>query len=232
VALIVQGGLAPTVSGKVGNSVFARNRGGAYIRNFVKPINPQTVLQNAVRGAFAGLSAQWASLNAAGQLGFSNLAAATPFPNRVGLTNILPPLSMFQKMNMPRVLAGLDVVTTAPTAPFTLDWNPSAFFVEPGSTTEIAVNYDDAPTNIWQADAGSALLVYLSPPLSPGINFYKGKYNFAGMVRGSGSVNPPSPQTLTLTASLIPAAKYFYRGFVTYSNGAQGAEQIGTFNGI
>lgn len=231
-ALIVQGGLAPTISGKVGNVVFARGRGGAIVRNFVKPVNPQSDLQTAVRSTLAGLSAQWNNLVQADHDAWSTAAAQSPQPNRVGLNSALPPLALFQKVNIGRVLNGLDVVTTPPSMPLTLNWDPAAFSVQaqPLDDTKLVLNFNPTPTDDWTQDAGNALLVYLSPPLSQGINFYKGKYNAVPALLGNSGTPPTSPHSLTLGTPLASNSRYFYRGYVTYSFGNLGAIKLGSFD--
>lgn len=41
------------LSGKLDGTVYARNKGGAYVRNWVKPTNPKTTVQSKVRSAFS-----------------------------------------------------------------------------------------------------------------------------------------------------------------------------------
>lgn len=53
------------MSGKLNGSVFARNRGGDYLRTKVTPSNPQTAAQSAVRSVFGSLSQAWRSLTEA-----------------------------------------------------------------------------------------------------------------------------------------------------------------------
>lgn len=55
-AKILGGGVFGQMSGKLGSLVFARNRGGNYVRSFVKPIDPMTVAQLNARNNF-GISA-------------------------------------------------------------------------------------------------------------------------------------------------------------------------------
>lgn len=48
--------------GKLGGQVFSKNRGGAYVRTKVTPVNPQSVFQSAVRASFATFSQAWSGL--------------------------------------------------------------------------------------------------------------------------------------------------------------------------
>lgn len=49
-------------SGKIGGHVASKNRGGAYLRTKVTPINPRSTFQANVRNRFIGLSQAWRGL--------------------------------------------------------------------------------------------------------------------------------------------------------------------------
>lgn len=229
-ALIVQGGLAALTSGRIGNTVFARNRGGAYVRNYVRPVNPATAAQVIVRAAHSSLVAGWsnqAAVDVDQQQAFADYSVANPQPNRVGLTTVLPPLSMYLKMNMPRQLNALPLVADPPTGvPLTIDWNQGAFGVTGtiGGQPQVAFGAAD-----WVDQDDAACLVFISPPQSVSKYFYKGKYNFAGSILGDGTTAPTSPATLGSAPTLV-AGRYFYRAYVTMANGQIGAEVTGFFD--
>lgn len=230
-ALIVSGGLAPTVSGKVGNSVWARNRGGAYIRNYAKPTNPATALQAAVRSTFAALVAQWQGLSDAVKNDFAAAASQVNNPNRVGLTSNPPPLALFQQINVGRAAAGLSVVVVAPPTPLTFEWGvDSCAIAESGAAaTDAVVTFDD--TAVWCNSGSSALLVYMSQAVSPSINFFKGPYQFMGRILGDVESVATSPSTLTLSGggTFQVGMKYFWRAYPTLNNGQLGAIATGSF---
>lgn len=62
-ALIRGGSPLGELSGKMGGLVFARNKGGAYVRQYVAPVNPNTVAQVNARAAFASSVTNFHSLN-------------------------------------------------------------------------------------------------------------------------------------------------------------------------
>ena len=47
---------------KLNGSVFSRNRGGAYLRNKVTPLNPQSLAQVLVRSTFTSFAQSWRTL--------------------------------------------------------------------------------------------------------------------------------------------------------------------------
>ena len=61
--------------GKIGNSVFTKNKGGRYLRNFVVPSNPQTSRQLEARSAFLNSSDAWYTLSDAERTLWNNFAA-------------------------------------------------------------------------------------------------------------------------------------------------------------
>lgn len=232
-ALIVSGGLAPTVSGKVGNAVWARNRGGAYIRNFAKPTNPSTPLQAAVRATFASLVALWQTLTVNVRNDFAAAAANVNNPNRVGLTSNPPPLALFQQINVGRVAAGLPPVVVAPPTPLTFDWGVDACTVveSPTSAGDIVIDFTSGTP--WTTDGGG-LLVYVSSAQSPNINFFKGPFQFFGVINGNTATPPTSPGTLTRSDGGIftHGQKYFWRAYPTASDGRLGAIATGSFTAM
>ena len=48
--------------GKLGGQVASKNRGGAYVRTKVTPVNPQSFAQSGVRANFSAVSALWRGL--------------------------------------------------------------------------------------------------------------------------------------------------------------------------
>jgi hypothetical protein len=56
------GSLVVAGSGKIGGHVAAKNRGGAYLRTKVTPLNPNTAAQAGARSLLASLSTAWAGL--------------------------------------------------------------------------------------------------------------------------------------------------------------------------
>lgn len=54
--------LVSEMRNKLNGSVFARNRGGAYLRTKVTPVNPQTIAQVAARSLLTAFAQSWRSL--------------------------------------------------------------------------------------------------------------------------------------------------------------------------
>lgn len=87
------------IIGKAGGTIFSRNRGGAYVKNFVKPSNPQTARQQAVRGLFGMLSTMWRALLPDYQAAWNAASINYPVLNKFGDTVFLSGKALFQKLN-------------------------------------------------------------------------------------------------------------------------------------
>lgn len=62
------------LSGKLVGNVFARNKGGSYVRGWVKPTNPRTQAQMAVRSSFSSAASAWTALSAELKSSWNNYA--------------------------------------------------------------------------------------------------------------------------------------------------------------
>ena len=60
---IIKGSLIGELSGKLGGQVFSRNRSGAYIRQYVIPVNPNTVAQQNARSRFSSAAGGYHTLS-------------------------------------------------------------------------------------------------------------------------------------------------------------------------
>ena len=86
-ARITGGGMIGELSGKLGGNVFARNRGGAYIRQYVMPIDPATLAQLNARNKFGESSSSYHALTPGQKAGWQNFANSVfnPKTGRMGV---------------------------------------------------------------------------------------------------------------------------------------------------
>lgn len=114
-ALIKMGALAQDVRGSLNGSTFSRNRGGAYIRAKVSPIQPVSLWSKAARQAFKANSQAWAtSLTAAQRAAWIAFAAVHPWINVFGDSIILSGVAMYQAVNQRLQLVGQPVLASPP----------------------------------------------------------------------------------------------------------------------
>lgn len=205
------------VSGSVGGATYARNRGGMYSRGRAMPSNPQTSFQTEVRNAVAGLTAAWSqTLTEDQRNAWGVYAANVPILDKLGDQRLISGLNWYVRNNVPRVQGGLLIVSDAPTT-FTLPAFTVGGVVIDVSSSNASITFDDSEE--WAIADGGAMLVYISRPVSPGIQFFKGPYRYAGAILGDTATPPTSPATVTLPFDVTVDNKVFYRIEVVTADG-------------
>lgn len=163
------GPLAASISGSVGGTTFAHNRGGAYMRLRSVPSNPSTVYQQNIRSFLANISQGWRSLTAAQQLAWSNWAQQNPITDVIGEAIHLSGHQAYVKLNHRLAQAGNNLISTPPiTAPPT----PLLTLAVTGdaSDSEVALAFTATPLA-----AGIKIFCWACVTNSPGISFVKNR---------------------------------------------------------
>ena len=209
-ALIKTGVGIAEISGKIGGSVFARNRFGSYVREHTIPVNPDTSRQDAVRTTFSTLAANWRDLLTEAQRTlWEEWALNSPQKNRLGDVFIPTGMNAYISVNAvrPSIPAGF---SATPPAEFGL-CNPivptSSGFTASEGTGLISV---DLATSIagWTDDLDDDMaMFYVSKPVSAATNFIAGPFRFTGQMRGNNGDPFAFPATLTSTYTLVEGQK-------------------------
>lgn len=155
--------------GKLGGHVASRNRGGAYFRTKVTPVNPSTTAQQNVRNSFTDLSQGWRALTPAQRLQWNN---AVPNYQRTDIFGDLKTPSgkdLYQRLNGNLLAAGQAIINT-PVMPQGSDSFTS--FTLAANTTGGTLTATFAPA----IAAGSSVVVLATAALSPGVSFAKNKF--------------------------------------------------------
>jgi hypothetical protein len=167
-AKVVFGQGVSKISGRIGGTVYANNRGGSYMRNFVPPTNPRSTAQVDQRTMLGNRSALWRTLTTAQQDAWSSWAETHPITDRLGASITLTGAQAYCWINVNRELAS-DTAT--------------AHTVPPSDPTFIASAIDSAYDALaitgthmdLQAAAilpiNTVLFVWAAPPVSPGVSF-------------------------------------------------------------
>lgn len=176
-AKIKFGAMMTDASGKLGGQVFAKNRGGAYIRTKTTPLNPQTTAQMNIRGIFASISSAWSQLTEANRQTWNNFVSDYARTDVFGDLRNPSGKNLFQRLNQNLSISGqtlIDVCTTPSEVPFadlqsaTLEVAAESFEVSGlGNTT------------------GSKMVVWATAPLTQGTKFVKNKLRQIAVVDGS-----------------------------------------------
>lgn len=208
------------VSGSAGGLTFFRSKAGLAFRSRVNPVNPSTALQLVVRNAMASVSATWRTLTQSQRDAWDAYATATPLPGKLGGTTNIGGEAMFCRCNVPRVQAGLAVVSNGPIASGTGDipgLDLDTFSA--GSPAGFAPTFTVGAGTLWSNNAGAALLLYTSTgAFSPGINYFDGPWNFLTAILGN-TTPPTSGQNVPLPFSLVAGDKLAAYARVTRADG-------------
>ena len=161
------GGGVASASGKLGGTVFSRNKGGAYFKNWVVPTNPQTAKQQSQRALLAQKSAAWRGITTEERTSWQTWANDNPILDRLGNSIILTGAQAYIKININRTNAS-DPATQADTpssAVFTADIIDTASAL----TCEIAAEFLRIPLGTGAA-ADQIIFSHLSEPVSAGVS--------------------------------------------------------------
>jgi hypothetical protein len=113
-ALVKFGGGIAGYSGKIAGTVFARNRSGAYARNWAVPVNPGTTAQSIARSRFGQQSFQWSLLTQANRTDWNGLASTMTRLNRLGESYVPTGRQIFLESSNNLALVGEPILTDAP----------------------------------------------------------------------------------------------------------------------
>ena len=205
-AKIALGGGVAAISGKSGGTVFARNKGGAYMRNFVKPTNPSTVYQEEARDRLTQYSNEWRTMTDAQRETWNAWASEHPVLDRLGAAKTLTGAQAYTKINTNRDLAADG--TTNSTVPSEPAWVNGIIDTDEAIVADISDNEIMIPLGAGAA-AGQIVFVYATPAISPGVT------NSANQERLVAVVN--------LTEGMVTAGEFDIR--------ADWAERFGSLTG-
>jgi hypothetical protein len=187
-------------SGSVGGLTASHNKGGAYFRARVTPVNPATPRQNYARAALSGAVSAWSNtLTAAEREAWSAYAEAVPVTNTIGSTTTLTGQQQFIGQYCARDQAGLAPVLTGPTVFDTGETITQITDAEgtggnmiglTATTMGLAFTFSNA------LSGGANILIYLGSPISQGREFFKGPYQWIGL--------PPLVAAAELSADFVP----------------------------
>jgi hypothetical protein len=136
-ALILGGGAFGELRGKMGGMVFARNRGGAYVRQFAKPVDPKTIAQLTARGKFGSSSSNYHGLSDSVKTMWNNFASSV-FNPKTGTRGVPSGfnafVSLLNTINNAKPFTSFVLTGTAPLVvteiPFGISDIPPSFALE------------------------------------------------------------------------------------------------------
>lgn len=161
-ALIKLGALAQDVRGSLNGTTFSRNRGGAYVRSKVSPVQPVSGFADLARSIFAAVSQRWSGvLTDAQRAGWDAWSATHPFINVFGDAIILSGVAMYQAVNRRNGQIGEAYIDDA----------PASWTVEDIGTATIVITAAAGILTVFTIAVGRALeadevlYIFATPPL-------------------------------------------------------------------
>ena len=182
-ALIKLGAFVTEVSGKIGGTIFSKNKGGAYAKNRVVPSNPQTTFQANVRAFFAQIAKKWKTLTQAQRDSWSAAALTVTKINRLGDTIKLSGSQLYQERSLNLYNARLPFIDSPVVGVINLN-NFLSIFSQ--SVAELSVNTALQPV-------GVTMVWYATSSVSPGIK------NIGNLYRRIGKTTSLDPSPVDLT---------------------------------
>lgn len=201
------------VSGSVGGTTYAHNKGGMYARARAIPTNPNSIYQQAIRGFIADLTQRWTlTLTEPQRAAWRVYATNVPLPDAFGDMRTIPALSHYIRSNVPRLQIGASRIDPGPTTYNLGQATQPVITVTAPSTASVAFTNTD---EWYTVGAAGALIILASRPQLASIEYFKGPYLYCGYV-----INPDaSPKALTLPFPCVAGQKVFFQVRATQTNG-------------
>lgn len=191
---------------KLNGSVFARNRGGAYLRNKVTPTNPQTIAQVQARSLLTSFSQSWRALTQEQRAAFN--AVVDQWAKTDVFGDVVNPSgsALYIRLNINISLAGGTALVTPPT-PVGADALSDLSVTADSSSSSVSLVF--APAAV---PADHAMYVEATPNLSPGISNANSKYRYIDTLAAT-TASPAALGTAYLAkfGSLVAGQKLFVR---------------------
>lgn len=155
--------------GKIGGHVASQNRGGAYLRTKVTPVNPQSSAQLNVRSRLTEFSQAWSGLTEEERLAWNNAVGDYARTDIFGDLRNPSGFNLYQRLNNNLAIVGVNPIDYPPLPSSVGSCYATAFSIaeEVGSASLTLSNAVPADT---------AVQVWATPPVSAGKSFVKSQY--------------------------------------------------------
>lgn len=200
---------------KLNGSVFARNRGGAYLRNKVTPVNPQTQAQVLARARLTQFAQAWRGLTQAQRDAWN--AAVSQWSTTDVFGDVVTPSgnALFNRLNINVAIAGGSQLNTPP-QPVGADALTDIGVTAAEGAGTFDVNFTPGPV-----PADHVLFLESTPMLSPGISNASAEFRrISTLPATEASPYDASTEQTAKFGSLVAGQKVFVRGkFINSTTG-------------
>lgn len=182
-AKLTLGSTVTDIRGSVAGTVYSRNKGGAYARGRVAPINRNTPKQSLVRNNFALNAKLWSgTLTGSERAAWVAFAAANPKVNVLGASIIISGIAMMQSLAQVQSQIGSAFVATPPA-----DLSVPTCAAVTGATAVAATPLIELNTATQSTVAGVKYYIFATKPLAPGKTPGTSDYRFIAAIAPASS---------------------------------------------
>lgn len=222
--MIFQSGVITAGSGSFGGMTLSRNKGGMYMRARAVPTNPGTPAQGIVRTAMALLSNRWANtLTQVQRDGWDTYSEQVELTNPLGDPRNVGGIGMYNRTNVPGIRAGFPVKDDAPIIFDVGGFSPLTLPTATDAGDLLGATFD--PTDDWAVEDGAAMLIWGARPANVGIKYFKGPYQFVGILPGSSGGAPASPFSVANVFPFAVGQRVFFRVTIMRADGRYSGTQ-------
>lgn len=199
--------LGPPQTGSQNGTTASRNRFGQYYRTRATPVNPRTTPQGDIRTILNTCSVAWRGLTDSQRAGWASQGAGMTRTDSLGSSYTLTGQQAFISINIRRLVAGSAIITDPPLFPAAGTYPTFTLAADSGAGT-ISLSWLPTPTD-------QAFAVWLSGPLSVGVNFVSRYAQLATIASGAAS---PTALATAWTARFGPLVSGFKIAFKARGN--------------
>ncbi len=193
------------MSGKLNGSVFATNRGGAYLRTKVTPINPNTAAQSAARNLLTSFSQGWKNLTQTQRDAWNAAVDSWTRTDIFGDIRVPTGLQLYIRLNVNISIAG-GVAITVPPLSVGVDALVSAAIAVDGTLQTFVPTITPDPV-----PADHALVIESTVGQSAGVNNANSKFRTILVVPAGAVPADIIAEYTTKFGAVVIGQKYFMR---------------------
>jgi hypothetical protein len=206
-ALLVPGAVVSVLSGKLGGTVFARNRGGAYARSYAIPTRVTSDTAQLVKAAFTAASRGYANLTAAQIAAWDQYGAENPVSNRIGQLITLKGQSWYVGCNSRLIITGdtpIDLPPILPSPVIAVASNAAVDVSDGTAEIDVAAHAEDASIRV---------IIYAARSVSAGKRYVDNLYTtvYYSAAGASGTTLSFGSQLIAKLGSLQAGVTYHFK---------------------
>jgi len=221
------GGMVADARGKLDGVVYSKNQYGAYVRNKVSPVQPQTARQTLVRERLATLSKNYATvLTDAQRAAWSAFAKINPSVDIFGQPQAMTGIGAYCRLGAIILNTGAAAPLATPPADLQVSGLIGCTVAAAAGAGTLGIVFGVSPLA-----AGEELYIYATQGFSAGRQFFKPALRFIGCSPGA-QVTPyaAGPQYVAKFGAMIAGTAIGV--LVMVVNVANGALSPGIFNRV